>query len=143
MRIIITTLFLITFVLQGQTGNSDKPTETKHDFTITQYYANDINFRGLSIYGEKLSRRNQESYKSFAESWFLSTNVIFHLPLPGLKFLLTSNNPLENRSNKDADLRFQTTPGGDEQVSKFNRAIQSGVFDYDPNALILRMQRKQ
>ena len=135
MRIIITTLFLITFVLQGQTGNSDKPTETKHDFTITQYYANDINFRGLSIYGEKLSRRNQESYKSFAESWFLSTNVIFHLPLPGLKFLLTSNNPLENRSNKDADLRFQTTPGGDEQVNKFNRAIQSGVLDFDPNAL--------
>lgn len=124
-----------------KTEKSDKPAETKHDFTITQYYANDINFRGLSIYGEKLSRRNQDSYKSFAESWFLSTNVIFHLPLPGLKFLLTSNNPLENRSNKDADLRFQTTPGGDEQVSKFNRAIQSGVLDFDPNALKPRREQ--
>lgn len=167
MKIIISLLFLLTFTIHSEsqkiednakdpnlkTENSSdlkissektkesKEQESKIDFNLSQYLANDINFRGLSIYGEKLSRRNQESYKSFSDSWFVSTNITFHLPLPGLKFLLTSNNPYENRSNKDADLRFQNTPGGEEQIAKVNRFIQTGVLDFDPNALKPRKEQ--
>ncbi len=108
-----------------------KSAEAKPDFAITQFLANDVNFRGNSIYGEKLSRRNQESYKSFSEAWLISTNVTFQLPLPGLKFLFTANTPIENRGNKDSDMRLQTSPGGDDQTSRFNQTMQNGKVSTD------------
>ncbi|MCE9501233.1 MAG: hypothetical protein K8R21_12170, partial [Leptospira sp.] len=118
-----------------------KPVDPKPDFTLIQFFANDVNFRGTSIYGEKLSRRNQEGYKSFNDAWLVSSNIIFHLPIPGLKFLFTSNNPIENRSNKDADQRFQTSPGADDQTAKLNQAIQTGSFSFDPSAVRSRKEQ--
>lgn len=117
------------------------PAETpKEVLTVTQYTANDINFRGSNIFGDKLSRRNLQPYSSFAQSWFLSTNVKFDLPVNGLKLYMTSHNPLENRSDRDTDFRFQSSPGGTDETSRLNSFLSTGNLTFDPNAVKFRKE---
>jgi hypothetical protein len=117
-----------------------KKSEANHDFTVNQFMANDVNFRGTSIFGEKLSRRNLQEYQSFANSWLVSTNVTFNLPLTGLKFIFTSHNSIENRADKDSDLRLQSISGGDDQTAKVNQYLQGGNLNFDPNAVKSRKE---
>ena len=112
----------------------------KEVITITQYTANDINFRGSSIFGDKLSRRNLTPYSSFAQSWFLSTNVKFDLPVNGLKLYMTSHNPLENRSDRDTDFKFQASPGGTDETSRLNSFLSTGNLSFDPNSVKFRKE---
>lgn len=120
----------------------------KNEFSVTQVMTNDVNFRGTSIFGEKLARRNLQPYESFSNAWAVSSNVAFFLPATGFKLFFTSNNPVENRGNRDTDFRYQTSPGGTDQTSTVTRDVGNFIntqnpasITYDPNAT--KMRREQ
>ncbi|MBE7412473.1 MAG: hypothetical protein HS129_10525 [Leptospiraceae bacterium] len=158
-------LFLITNQIVAQPNKKDKPPvaetpttpienkDTKpitpqNEFDVTQVIANDLNFRGSSVLGEKLARRNLQPYESFSNAWLISSNVAFILPATGFKLFFTSNNPIENRGNRDTDFRYQSSPGGTDQTSTVIRDVgrltdtkDPASITYDPNAV--RMRREQ
>ena len=120
-----------------ETKTAEKP---KPDFILTQFIANDVNFRGISIYGEKLSRRNLNEYQSFSNAWLLSSTVAFQLPLTGLKFIFTANNPVLNRENKDSDQRLQIASGGEDQTQNLNNYLNGSRLKFDAAALKSRKE---
>jgi hypothetical protein len=55
--------------------NDDKPAPPK--IVITQMFGNEMTFQGVSLFGDRLARRNGETYKGFSEAYNTLTFVTF------------------------------------------------------------------
>ncbi|TGM53418.1 hypothetical protein [Leptospira adleri] len=120
--------------------NLPKATDKKPEFGFSQTVANDVYVLGSSLFGEKLSRRNNESYDTFSQGLVLGTFVNFFTPIPGFRMNLIMANPLIGRSNTDNDFFYQSSPGGVDETNKVIQSLQSGQLTYDPNHI---KQRKE
>ncbi|MDV6236201.1 hypothetical protein CH379_011260 [Leptospira ellisii] len=110
-----------------------KSQEKKPEFGFSQSVANDVFVLGNSLFGERLSRRNNESYGTFSPGLVLGTFLNFYTPIPGFRLNLIMANPLIGRSNTDNDFFYQSTPGGPDQSDKVVKALESGNLTFDPN----------
>ncbi|MBW0432868.1 hypothetical protein [Leptospira yasudae] len=115
--------------------NLPKATDKKPEFGFSQSLSNDVFVLGNSLFGEKLSRRNNESYTDFSPGLILGTFVNFFTPIPGFRLNLISANPLIGRSNTDNDFFYQSSPGGPDETNKVVQSLQSGQLGYDPNQI--------
>ncbi|HNK58935.1 MAG TPA: hypothetical protein PLL86_22170, partial [Leptospiraceae bacterium] len=103
--------------------------------------SNDGAFQGASLFGERQSRRNNQSYKSFSQAWFLTSSVeLLGLPKQ-FQISFTTMNPLVDRTNTDSDLYFQSTPSGANQNKLVSNSINSGTLQYDPNQVKPRKEK--
>lgn len=124
--------------MPAQPKKSDLP---EHSILLNQSLSNDGAFQGASLFGERQSRRNNESYKSFSQAWFLTSSVdLLGLPKE-LQISLTALNPLVDRTNTDSDLFYQSTPGGANQNQLVTKSINSGTLQYDPNQVKPRKEK--
>lgn len=124
--------------MPAQPKKSDLP---EHSILLNQSISNDGAFQGASLFGERQSRRNNESYKSFSQAWFLTSSVdILGLPKQ-FQVSITALNPLVDRTNTDSDLYFQSTPGGANQDKLVTNSINSGNLQYDPNQVKPRKEK--
>ncbi|WP_156781877.1 hypothetical protein [Leptospira tipperaryensis] len=115
--------------------NLPKATDKKPEFGFSQTVANDVYVLGNSLFGERLSRRNNESYETFSQGLVLGTFVNFFTPIPGFRMNLIMANPLIGRSNTDNDFFYQSAPGGADETNKVIQSLQSGQLTYDPNQI--------
>ncbi len=127
------------------TGAMKNPTEKsavpQDSFLLSQSVSNDGAFQGSDLFGERQARRNKTAYKDTYEAYFMSTSIEL-LGLPkAFKFGLTVMNPLVDRSNTDADFRFQTAAGGADQSNVVNATLASGTLAFDPNSVKLRKEK--
>lgn len=114
--------------------NSSVPTAKDYKIFFSQSMNNDANIRGASIFGERLNRRDNTPYNSFAQAWVLATAVQVLAPLKGLRMQLISANAVSHRNNVDSDGRlFQNGPGGEDVTNKSLNDLQSGKLTFDPN----------
>jgi len=120
--------------------DSIKKEEKKTEFILSQSLANDVFIFGNSLYGERLSRRNNERYQPVSDGLILGTFVNFVTPIPGLKINLVVADPLVGRNNTDNDFFYQSTQGGKDETEKVVRSIQGNQIGYDPNQI---RQRKE
>lgn len=120
----------IPIPMPAQPKKTDIPEQS---VLLNQSISNDGAFQGASLFGERQSRRNGESYKSFSQAWFLTSSVdLLGLPKQ-FQITFTAMNPLVDRTNTDSDLYFQSTPGGANQNKLVTNSINSGTLQYDPN----------
>lgn len=113
----------------------------EHSILLSQSLSNDGAFQGSDLFGERQARRNGTPYKDFYEAYFLTTSIeLLGLPKQ-LKLGLTMMNPLVDRSNTDADLHFQSTPGGPDQTYLIDQSLASGKLMYDPNLVKTRKEK--
>ncbi|TGL93310.1 hypothetical protein EHQ76_18160 [Leptospira barantonii] len=146
--LLILSIFLFASLLQAQdkqspdinsgipednAQNLPKPTDKKAEFGFSQTLANDVFVFGNSLFGERLSRRDNDPYQTFSPSLILGTFVNFFTPIPGFRMNLIMANPLIGRSNTDNDFVYQSTPGGADETYKVVQSVQSGQLSYDPN----------
>lgn len=119
-----------------------KPTDVpEHSILLNQSISNDGAFQGASLFGERQSRRNNESYKSFSQAWFLTSSVdLLGLPKQ-FQVSITTLNPFVDRTNTDSDLFYQSTPGGTNQNKLVTNSINSGTLQYDPNQVKPRKEK--
>jgi hypothetical protein len=122
--------------VENQAKNEEKP-----QFQVTQQMGNDLVVLGSSVFGERLARRNAESYKQFNEAWNLATNVVFLTPIPQFRTNIIVVNPLVGRNNRDVDGFFQSSPGGADQTNQVAQTLSTGVLLYDPNQVRQRVER--
>ncbi|WP_135355060.1 hypothetical protein [Leptospira ryugenii] len=121
--------------------NLPKANDKKPEFGFSQSVANDVYVLGNSLFGEKLSRRNNESYNSFSQGLVLGTFVNFFTPIPGFRLNLIMANPLIGRSNTDNDFFYQSSSGGTDETNKVLQSIQSGQLTFDPNQIKPRKEK--
>lgn len=113
----------------------------EHSILLSQSLSNDGAFQGSDLFGERQARRNGTPYKDFYEAYFLTTSIeLLGLPKQ-FKLGLTMMNPLVDRSNTDADLRFQSTPGGPDQTYLIDQSLASGKLQFDPNQVRTRKEK--
>ncbi|TGK11805.1 hypothetical protein EHO60_05805 [Leptospira fletcheri] len=121
----------------------DSPAESlpEHSFLLSQSVSNDGAFQGVDLFGERQARRNGTKYKDFYQAYFMTTSVdLLGLPKQ-FKLGLTVMDPLVDRSNTDADNRFQSTPGGPDQSYLINQSLATGTLQYDPNQVKTRKEK--
>ncbi|BDA80552.1 hypothetical protein LPTSP3_g34820 [Leptospira kobayashii] len=116
-------------------SGSVKQEEKKPEFIFSQALANDVFIFGNSLYGERLSRRNNEEYQTVSNGLILGTFVNFLTPITGLKVNLVVANPLTGRSNTDNDFFYQSSPGGKDETDKVVRSVQGNQVAYDLNQI--------
>ena len=119
--------------------NSNPPTTA----ILSQTFGNELVFQGVPLYGDRLARRNGESYSSFNQGYNVMTNISLQNLPKGLEIDLASANPLVGRSNTDRDLNFQTVPGGISQNQLVVNSINSGNLLYDPNGVKIRNENNR
>jgi hypothetical protein len=116
--------------------------ETKeHVVVLTQYMANENNFRGISVYGDRLARRNNTEYKSVPDAWFLTTELAFNTGDKRFSTNMMFFNPTVGRTNRDNDYYYQDRPGGIDQTSTVVHSLNTGSLLYDPNQIKKRPEK--
>lgn len=115
----------------------------KKEFSIlfNQSIGNDAAFQGSSLFGERQSRRNNESYKSFNEAWNLSTGIDLLGLAKNLQIGFTLLNPLVDRSNTDSDNNYQNSPGSISRNKLILDSISSQSILFDPSETKLRKEK--
>jgi hypothetical protein len=108
---------------------------------LTQFAANDNNFRGISAYGEPLNRRNNSSYSSYHDAYLLTTILGFNTGDSKFTSNLIFFNPLVGRTDKDSDHYIQDKPGGEDKTNLVISELRTGTFTQDPNQTRLRKER--
>lgn len=109
--------------------------------TITQYAANENNFRGISVYGDRFARRNNTEYKSIPDAWFLTTELAFNTGDKKFSSNMLFFNPIVGRTNRDNDYYYQDKPGGDNQTQTVAHSLSTGSLGYDPNHIKKRAEK--
>lgn len=118
----------------------DVPTKN-YGVTFTQFMWNDVPFRGYSVLGERLSRRNNQSYSSFYNAWSLVSGLSLTTPLEGLTINMNVYNPTVARQRKDSDYYFQTKPGDTtDYTPQVNQTLNSGRLQY--NAFLIQPRKE-
>jgi len=116
-------------------------TNSEPVITLTQYVANENNFRGISVYGDRYARRNNTEYKSVPDAWFLTTELAFHTGDKRFTTNMMFFNPMVGRTNRDNDSYFQDKPGGIDQTNTVINQLSTGTLTTDPN-LVKRRREK-
>lgn len=101
---------------------------------ITQMWGNEAMFQGVSLFGDRLARRNGDSYQSVSQAYNVMTFVAFTGLPKGFEMDIAAANPLTARTNTDRDGWFQNTPGGVSQNQTVINSYNSGTLGFDPNA---------
>jgi hypothetical protein len=120
-----------SYVINIKEDGPKKPEPPK--VIITQMFGNDAAFQGVSLYGDRLARRNGDSYKSVNEAYNAMTFITFAGLPKGLEMDIGAANPFVGRSNTDRDGVFQNTPGGSSQNQTVINSFNSGALGFDPN----------
>ncbi|TGL33503.1 hypothetical protein [Leptospira perdikensis] len=120
-----------------------EPTPANSDpvVTITQYMANENNFRGISVYGDRYARRNNTEYKSVPDAWFLTTELAFNTGDKKFTSNMLFFNPTVGRTNRDNDYYYQDKPGGENQTQLVIHSLITGTASYDQNRIKKRAER--
>ena len=121
-----------SYVTNIKEDGPKKPDPPK--MVITQMWGNDAAFQGVSLYGDRMARRNGDSYRSINEAYNVMTFVAFTGLPKGFEMDLGAANPLVGRTNTDRDGVFQNTPGGVSQNQTVINSYNSGTLGFDPNA---------
>ncbi|MCB1158305.1 MAG: hypothetical protein H7A25_16645 [Leptospiraceae bacterium] len=128
--------------------NNEKlaPSSKDYSFTFVQFMWNDVPFRGYSVYGERLSQRNNQPYKSFYDAWNLVSGLSFTTPIENLKISMNMYMPTAHRSRRDNDYYYQVAAGDktdytDDMVKSIINGKYEGNLNWS-NASIAR-QRKE
>ncbi len=118
-----------------------KPEKSEFSILLNQSIANDGAFQGASLFGERQSRRNNDSYKPFNEAWNMMTGIDFLGLTKGLQMGITTLNPIVDRTNTDSDMNYQSASGGTSKNSTVVNSINSGSLLYDPNQIKPRKEK--
>jgi hypothetical protein len=118
-----------------------KPEKSEFTILLNQSIANDGAFQGASLFGERQSRRNNDSYKPFNEAWNMTTGIDFLGLTKGLQMGITTLNPIVDRTNTDSDMNYQSASGGTSKNSTVVNSINSGSLLYDPNQIKPRKEK--
>jgi hypothetical protein len=118
-----------------------KPEKSEFSILLNQSIANDGAFQGASLFGERQSRRNNDSYKPFNEAWNMTTGIDFLGLAKGLQMGITTLNPIVDRTNTDSDMNYQSASGGTSKNSTVVNSINSGSLLYDPNQIKPRKEK--
>jgi hypothetical protein len=118
-----------------------KPEKSEFTILLNQSVANDGAFQGASLFGERQSRRNNDSYKPFNEAWNMTTGIDFLGLTKGLQMGITTLNPIVDRTNTDSDMNYQSASGGTSKNSTVVNSINSGSLLYDPNQIKPRKEK--
>jgi hypothetical protein len=121
--------------------DSNKPLPPK--IIITQMFGNESAFQGVSLFGDRLARRNGDSYKSVSEAYNVMTFVTFAGLPKGFEMDIAAANPLTARTNTDRDGFFQNTSGGVSQNQTVINSYNGGNLLFDPNATKIRDEKNK
>jgi hypothetical protein len=106
---------------------------------VTHEVVSDFIWRGNSYGGEYLARRNNTPYKEISEYYAYQPNLKVISPT-GFYFELWGNMSLQNRKDKDSDLRvLQTSPGGLEVDPNYysNRLANGNFYNAENGSSVL------
>jgi hypothetical protein len=130
-----------SYVTNIKEDGPKKPDPPK--MVITQIFGNEAMFQGVSLFGDRLARRNGDSYQSFSQAYNVMTFVAFTGLPKGFEMDIAGANPLTGRSNTDRDGFFQNTPGGVNQNQTVINSYNSGNLLFDPNATVKRDEKNK
>lgn len=118
-----------------------KPDKSEFTILLNQSIANDGAFQGASLFGERQSRRNNESYKAYNQAWNMTTGIDFLGLAKGLQMGITTLNPIVDRTNTDSDMNYQSASGTASKNSTVINSINSASLLYDPNEIKIRKEK--
>lgn len=118
--------------------------EDEASIELTTEIVSDFIWRGNSYGGEYLSRRNNSPYTGVNQYWAFQPNLKINSPIPGLYMEFWGNFSLNNRADRDSDMRlFQASPGAPAidpnvyfgKLDSYNADPSAGPIDllYDPS----------
>ncbi|MBP9888268.1 MAG: hypothetical protein KBF93_18360 [Leptospiraceae bacterium] len=100
-------------VSSGSNKPNVKEDESEASVEVTAEVVSDFIWRGNSYGGEYLSRRNNSPYTGVNQYWAFQPNLRINSPVSGLYMEFWGNFSLNNRADRDSDMRlFQASPGG-------------------------------
>jgi hypothetical protein len=120
-----------SYVINIKEDGPKKPDPPK--MVITQMFGNEAMFQGVSLFGDRLARRNGDSYQSVSQAYNVMTFVAFTGLPKGFEMDIAGANPLTARSNTDRDGFYQNLPGGASQNQTVINSFNSGTLGFDPN----------
>ena len=110
---------------------------------VTQIFGNELVFQGIPLYGDRLARRNGDSYKSFNEGYNVMTSVAM-IGLPkGFEMDVAAANPMVGRTNTDRDQVYQNSALGTSQNQTVINSLNSGSLLFDPNSTKIRNENNK
>lgn len=130
---------------------TDSDKEAVNPITLNQYFSNDVPFRGFSVLGDRLARRDNRQYQSMQHGWNLVTGVSFN-PLENLSLGMNVYSPTAHRTNRDSDYFMQSAPGDRNDFTQTyidsaiannpNNLISAGIKkNVDPSSIQFRKER--
>lgn len=118
--------------------NPNNSAEVENPITLSQFYWNDVPFRGFSVLGSRLAQRDNESYKSMPQAWNLVTGVSYN-PSENFSIGMNAYNPTAHRANRDNDYFMQSGPG---DKTDFTGKFVDSVMANNPNIIINEALKK-
>ncbi|WP_411821862.1 hypothetical protein [Leptospira sp. 'Mane'] len=104
---------IFTYPVFGETDKDKEPEPKKVTVEATAEIVSDFLWRGISLAGESMRRRNGESYSSLTYAPALQPTINIFSPEKNFQVQLFGNFQLTDRADRDSDKRlFQSAPGG-------------------------------
>lgn len=110
---------------------------------ITQMWGNEAIFQGVSLFGDRLARRNGDSYQNVSQAYNVMTFMSFASLPKGFEMDIAVANPLIGRTNTDRDGFFQNIPGGASQNQTVINSFNNGTLGFDSNMTKIRNENNK